>query len=113
MPDLKGSEEPADISHTESNCAAPDVVTDGNKQSFHRTGFAFSLYCTDCQRPHTLHHPWQDEHHEPNQKSQRGSGERREEKGEVEQAQRDKEEEMEADISLSRNYLSWTLSSPP
>lgn len=64
-------------------------------------------------RDHTLLHPWQDEHHEPNQKSQQGSGERQEVKREVEQVQRDKEEEMEADISLSRNYLSWTLSSPP
>lgn len=88
-------------------------MTDGKKQCFHRAGFAFSPCCTACQSPHTLLHPWQDEHHEPNQESQQGSGEKQEEKREVEQAQRDKEEEMEADISLSRNYLSWTLSSPP
>lgn len=95
---------------TESNCTAPDLTTDGKKQCFHRAGFAFSPCCTACQSLHTLLHPW---HHEPNQESQQGSGEKQEEKREVEQAQRDKEEEMEADISLSRNYLSWTLSSPP
>lgn len=43
----------------------------------------------------------------------RGWGERQEERREAEQVQRDKEKEMEANISLSRNYLSWTLSSPP
>lgn len=38
------------LTRTENNWAAPALMTDGNEQSYHRTGSTLSSYFTVCQR---------------------------------------------------------------
>lgn len=69
----------------ESNWAAPAGITDGNKQSYHRTGSTSSSYFTTCQRPwrpeETCSTSPLDKHHQSHQKSHEGCGGRDKRKG--------------------------------